>query len=149
MTIRTLGVADAEAMAAIHAASFDKPWSALDMSVHLGRDLCLGSGSPLASFVILRRSDVDAEILTVATRPGKRGKGRAGELISQAACRLAGDGLRTVFLEVAEDNDSARALYDRLGFEAIGRRPGYYRRANGRMAALTYALRLDGTPPAR
>jgi ribosomal-protein-alanine N-acetyltransferase len=30
------------------------------------------------------------------------------------------------FLEVRESNTGARQLYERLGFEAVGSRPGYY-----------------------
>ena len=36
-----------------------------------------------------------------------------------------------LFLEVAEDNAAARALYDRAGFRPIGRRKAYYARPDG------------------
>lgn len=143
MSVRPLTARDAEAMARIHAASFDKPWPALDMAVHVGRDLCLGTGEPLASFAIIRRSDVDAEVLTIATDPQRRGQGLANAVLKAAAEILAGEALHSLFLEVAEDNASARALYTRLGFQPIGRRPAYYARPQGRMAAITYALKLD------
>jgi ribosomal-protein-alanine N-acetyltransferase len=146
MTPRLLSAQDAEAMARIHAACFDKPWPALDMAVHVARDLCLGLGKPLSSFAILRRSDIDAEILTVSTDPKARGQGLAGQVLTAAEehCRAAG--LRNIFLEVAEDNVSARTLYKRLGFVPIGRRPGYYARSEGRVAAITYSrdLKSDG-----
>lgn len=144
MSVRPLTARDADAMAQLHAASFDTPWPALDMAVHVQRDLCLGAGDSLSSFAIIRRSDVDAEVLTVATSPDRRGQGLARQVLEAAAESLARDGLRSLFLEVAEDNLSARALYTRLGFQPIGRRPGYYARAGGRMAAVTYALELGG-----
>lgn len=142
MSVRVLTVQDAEAMATIHSACFDKPWPALDMAVHVARDLCLGVGDPLASFTILRRSDIDAEILTVATDPASRGLGLAGQVLQAAEHQYRVDGLRHIFLEVAEDNASARTLYDRLGFVPMGRRPGYYARAKGRVAAITYSRDL-------
>ena len=40
--------------------------------------------------------------------------------------RLAGLGVRAVFLEVGEDNVPARRLYRRAGFREVGRREGYY-----------------------
>ncbi|MGB3455580.1 MAG: GNAT family N-acetyltransferase [Litorimonas sp.] len=152
MTVRRLRATDADAMARIHAGSFDKPWPALDMAVHLSRDLCLGCGDPLSSFAVLRRSDVDAEVLTVATAPGERGRGQAGQVLEAAIRTLSESGLRDLFLEVAEDNAPARALYARLGFQPIGRRPGYYARPGGRMAAVTYSrglapVVLDDSPP--
>jgi ribosomal-protein-alanine N-acetyltransferase len=56
-------------------------------------------------------------------------------------------GARRGFLEVAEDNDAALALYTAAGFAAIGRRPAYYRGRSGARAALT--LRIALAPPAR
>jgi ribosomal-protein-alanine N-acetyltransferase len=40
--------------------------------------------------------------------------------------RLAGRGVKTVFLEVDENNEPAIRLYRRLGFYEVGRRTGYY-----------------------
>jgi len=56
--------------------------------------------------------------------------------------RLAGLGVRAVFLEVAEDNGSARALYRRAGFRDVGRREGYYPAGKGAAALI---LRRDLT----
>ena len=39
--------------------------------------------------------------------------------------RVSRHGLRELYLEVAEDNASARGLYRALGFAQVGRRPGY------------------------
>ncbi len=138
MTVRRIGASDAAAMASLHAQCFDRPWSALDMAVHAGRDLCLGIKEPLASFAILRLSDVDAEVLTIATGPAQRGNGLAGLVLVKAEESCRTKGLRDIFLEVAEDNAPARALYKRLGYEPIGRRPAYYKRSRGRIAAITY-----------
>lgn len=143
MTLRILSAQDAEVMATLHAACFDKPWPALDMAVHVTRDLCLGIGEPLSSFAILRHSDIDAEILTVATDPAVRGQGLAAEVLRAAEDHYRVAGLRHIFLEVAEDNVSARSLYERLGFAPMGRRPGYYARPTGRVAAITYSRNLE------
>lgn len=142
--VRTLSARDADAMARLHATSFDKGWSALDMAVHIARDLCLGTGEPLSSFAILRRSDIDAEILTIATDPDCRRQGLARVLLEAAREQLKTNSFRHIFLEVAEDNVAARALYERLGYQPIGRRPAYYARPEGRVAAVTYALDLSG-----
>ena len=52
--------------------------------------------------------------------------------------RLAGLGVRSVFLEVDEHNAPACRLYRRAGFREVGRRQGYY---HGGAAALV--LRRD------
>ena len=38
-------------------------------------------------------------------------------------------GLIAIHLEVAEDNPDALYLYEKGGFQKVGRRPGYYRRS--------------------
>jgi len=45
-----------------------------------------------------------------------------------ASARAAAVGVSRLLLEVAEDNDAARALYAAAGFTGIARRPAYYRR---------------------
>ena len=57
----------------------------------------------------------------------RRGKGLARRLLDLHLRRLAGLGARTVFLEVDEDNEPARRLYQRAGFREVGRRDAYYR----------------------
>lgn len=48
-----------------------------------------------------------------------------------------------IFLEVRPSNTPAVCLYQRLGFETVGSRPGYYPAAYGREDALIMALSLD------
>jgi ribosomal-protein-alanine N-acetyltransferase len=53
-------------------------------------------------------------------------------------------GAETLFLEVAADNAPAIALYERLDFERIGLRPGYYAHGDhGPVDALVYRLGLN------
>jgi len=131
-------------MAAIHAQSFDRPWDALDMSTHTVRDLCFGLDAEdrLAAFIILSQAADQAEILTLATAKDARRQGLGRKLIDGVAAQLRELGKAELFLEVAEDNAPAISLYRGAGFEPIGRRPRYYRRATGRIAALTFAKKL-------
>ena len=50
----------------------------------------------------------------------------ATRLLLFALAELAGEGVEEISLEVAVDNAPARALYERLDFREVGRRPGYY-----------------------
>ena len=62
--------------------------------------------------------------------------------------RAAALGAERMFLEVAEGNAAARALYARTGFAGAGRRRGYYARADGsREDALILALNFAATLP--
>jgi len=129
-------------MADIHAASFERSWDALEMSAHCRKDICLGVGDPLSAFLICSHMGDQSEILTIATCPTDRQKGLARDLLDHTIDTLRGLNVAELFLEVAEDNDAAKALYRKAGFSPIGRRPGYYRRAAGRVAALTFSKKL-------
>ncbi|MGC4648503.1 GNAT family N-acetyltransferase, partial [Escherichia coli] len=60
-----------------------------------------------------------------------RGRGLSRDLLRTHLGHLAGHGLKTVFLEVEENNRPARALYGRAGFRVVGRRERYYKDASG------------------
>jgi ribosomal-protein-alanine N-acetyltransferase len=142
--MRQLTAKDARDMAAIHAESFETSWSALDMTTHVRRDMCLGveQDAKLAAFIILSSAAGQAEILTIATAKENRRMGLGRELLSQALDHLQDQEITEIFLEVAEDNHAALALYKKSGFQPIGRRPGYYRRAEGRVSAITFSKKL-------
>ena len=54
--------------------------------------------------------------------------------------------IEALFLEVAEDNEAARSLYQKFSFATVGRRPNYYRRRYGpSVAALTLRRTLTST----
>jgi ribosomal-protein-alanine N-acetyltransferase len=72
----------------------------------------------------------EAELLNLAVDPAQRRKGVAASLLLALTEQTSGD----VFLEVAENNLPAIALYDSLGWEQIGLRPGYYQ--NGTVHAV-------------
>jgi [ribosomal protein S18]-alanine N-acetyltransferase len=124
------GPRDAAAIAALHAASFQRGWGEdeihgllIDRAVITHRATI---GRTLVGFILSRLVEDEAEILSVAIAPGWRGRGFARPLLDLHLRRLAGLGARTVFLEVDERNAPARRLYRRAGFADVGRRQGYY-----------------------
>ena len=129
----------APALAALHAACFPRPWPESDFREHVARDLVLVDGPDPQALLVVREGGGQAEVLTVCVHPGCRGRGLARALIGDALPRL---GSPVLFLEVAEDNAPAIALYRSLGFAEFGRRPGYYRREGSRADALLMERRL-------
>jgi [ribosomal protein S18]-alanine N-acetyltransferase len=124
------GARDAAAIAALHAASFQRGWSEdeverllLDRSVVAHRAM---TGRVLAGFILSRIVADEAEILSVAVGDARQGRGVARQLLDLHLRRLAGLGVASVFLEVGADNAPARRLYARAGFHEVGRRTGYY-----------------------
>ncbi len=141
--IRRLGPKDAGVMAGLHARAIKPFWAEAEMKSHLLTDICHGFGDPLTGFIIARAMYDQAEILTIVTDPDHRKTGIARKLLTESLSVLAGNKVEIVFLEVAEDNHPAQLLYKSSGFEQFGRRPAYYKRENGRVAALTFRKRLD------
>ncbi len=137
---------DAAAIAALHAASFRRGWSEdeverllTDRAVLAHRAVHSGA---LVGFVLSRLAAGEAEILSIAVAPARRGKGIARAMLDLHMRRLAGLGIRSLFLEVDEDNAPACRLYRRAGFRSVGRRPGYYQQGRD-TAGTALILRRD------
>jgi ribosomal-protein-alanine N-acetyltransferase len=118
-------VDDVEALAGCHALSFAQAWSAASL-----RDLFAGPGvfafTLPPGFVLARAAGGEAEILTLAVAPPARRQGLGRALVRAAAARAAALGAKTLFLEVATDNQAGIGLYQGLGFAVAGRRKAYY-----------------------
>jgi ribosomal-protein-alanine N-acetyltransferase len=134
---------DAAALAQLHALSFPVGWSEAEMErllsdpsviVHVAREK--GGRGAAAGFLMSRCAADEAEILSVAVEPAARGRGLAGELLRHHLARLAARGIRSLFLEVGEDNEAALRLYTKAGFREVGKRAGYYPRTEGAVSAL-------------
>jgi [ribosomal protein S18]-alanine N-acetyltransferase len=138
---------DAARLAEIHAAAFDVAWDAEALRSLIDRPGALLEAEA-EGFVLMQIAGDEAEVITLAVRPSARRRGHARGLMARASARAAGGGATRLFLEVAEDNVAARALYADLGFTEAGRRPRYYARPDGSRAdALLLALNLTGALP--
>ena len=67
-----------------------------------------------------------ADVMTIAVAPAHRGRGVGRVLLTELLRRAADRAADAVLLEVRADNDAARQLYDRAGFEVISVRRRYY-----------------------
>lgn len=135
--LRSIGADQAASCAAIHAPAFAHPWSAAEFERLLTAPEVVADGvfdsrgARLHGFVLSRRAADEAEILTIAMAESQRRAGLGGKLLAFHLAQLAARGVKALFLEVDEANAAARALYARFGFAEVGRRPAYYRTAEG------------------
>ncbi len=146
--LRPLGPLDLAVAAALHSGCFDNAWNEAAMAEVLAMPGSFGALAHIkdqpVGLVIALAVGTEAEILALGVLPKFRRRGIAARLLASVADQLSGAGCRRLLLEVAEDNEAARALYGKLGFAEIGRRPSYYRRGAGAMAgAIVLARALD------
>jgi ribosomal-protein-alanine N-acetyltransferase len=131
MRVRFAAPEDAEALAAVHAQAFDASWTAPDIArlmQIMGGFALIAEDDGIIGFVLTRAIGGEAEILTLAVAPWARRKGVGAALVDAAAGQAAVLGAGALFLEVAADNEAARAVYRRTGFEEAGLRRAYYAR---------------------
>ena len=126
---------DAARLAQLHGASFHRGWGESEFESMLAERNTLvhrlRSGRKIIGFAVSRLGADEAEILSIAIDGGYRGRGLSRDLLLTHLGHLAGRGVRTIFLEVEEHNQPARRLYERAGFEVVGRRERYYRQPGG------------------
>jgi ribosomal-protein-alanine N-acetyltransferase len=133
--VEPAGPRDAPRLAELHGASFHRGWGEGEFEGMLSERNTLVHRLRLRArtigFAVSRIAADEAEILSIAVAEGYRGRGLSRQLLLTHLGHLAGRGVRTVFLEVEENNQPARRLYDRAGFAVAGRRERYYREAGG------------------
>jgi ribosomal-protein-alanine N-acetyltransferase len=138
--IEAASAEDSGLLARLHAAAFDKPWGAAEIAKLLENP---------AVFAIISREDKahhgfvmawtaagDSELLTVAVVPEARRKGVGASLVTAASVAALVRGAASMHLEVSEENEGARALYRKLGYEEAGRRHAYYAGEGGAVDAI-------------
>lgn len=131
-------------LAGLHAACFTtpRPWSAAEIDDLLAQRFVFLVQAP-SGFLLGRVIADEAELLTVAVAPGARRQGTGRHLLEEFAQTARTRGAGTAFLEVAEDNRAALALYAAAGWRESGRRRGYYLQPDGqRRDALVLTLTL-------
>lgn len=123
-------------IAGLHAGLFDPAWDAASVSKmmeHPGSTTLIArTGFPKASvgFVMAQVAADEAEILSLGVEASWQRHGLGKRLVESISRALATAGARRLFLEVAEDNAAAIALYGKCGFAETGRRKAYYPRSN-------------------
>ncbi|MGY4510890.1 ribosomal protein S18-alanine N-acetyltransferase [Bradyrhizobium sp. USDA 3650] len=126
---------DVARLAQLHGDSFARGWgegefeSMLSERNTLVHRLRLGRNT--VGFAVSRIGADEAEILSIAVDHAYRGRGLSRTLLMTHLGHLAGRGVRTIFLEVEENNQPARRLYERTGFMVVGRRERYYKQPSG------------------
>lgn len=135
-------------MARLHGLAFvmPRPWSEAEISDLLASPMCFVLDE-LHGFVMGRVVAGEAELLTIGVDPDMQGQGVGTRLMARFLDELDRRGAEAVFLEVAETNVAARALYARAGFIVTGRRRAYYHTPDGAVVDAVVMGRKVGQKP--
>lgn len=128
-------------LAALHARAMEVPgaWSEKDFEGLLaapGVFLVTPSHGVTTGFALGRVTLDEAELLTLAIDPEARRQGLGRDCLASFELEAAARGALSAYLEVAETNAAARALYRAAGWRETGVRRGYYRASGGRVDAI-------------
>jgi len=133
--VEAASLRDARRLAQLHGESFHRGWGEGEFESMLTERNTLVHrlkvGRKVVGFAVSRMAADEAEILSIAVVASHRGRGLSRNLLLTHLGHLAGHGVRTIFLEVEENNQPARRLYERAGFSVAGRRERYYRQPGG------------------
>src|SRR5262245_5926823 len=149
--IRPMVEPDLTEVASIEAGSYAFPWSE-----NIFRD-CLRVGytcraldlaGQIIGYGVMSLGAGEAHILNVCVRDEFRTVGFGRRLLEHLLERAASAGVGEAFLEVRPSNLAAIRLYQKLGFEQIGIRRGYYQAPDGREDAIVLKLDLRRAPAA-
>lgn len=83
--------------------------------------------SNLRGFIIARCGVDEWEIENVVVTRAQQRRGVGSALVDRLLHEARKSGITSVLLEVRPSNAAARRLYEKMGFNEVGRRPGYYR----------------------
>lgn len=118
-------------VAALEKLCFSDPWSENSVASELKNPLSLWlvalDGDAVAGYVGSQSVMGESDMMNIAVDPNYRRQGVAAALIEELVLQLKQNGNHCLTLEVRASNEPAVKLYEKLGFDQIGRRPNYYR----------------------
>lgn len=116
-----------EALAALHARCFEtpRPWNADEFTSMLASNGVFLQTTD-AGFALGREVAGEVELLTLAVDPACQRQGSGRILLGAFEATAKNRGAKDAFLEVAQNNTAAYALYHAAGYTESGRRPAYY-----------------------
>ena len=132
-----------DALAAIERACFAEPWSADALREELGRGIFLTAEADGAAVGYVGCQTVldEGYISNVAVSPDCRRQGIGAALSAELTRRAGRLELAFLTLEARASNAPAIRLYEKMGFQQVGRRKRYYQRPQEDAVLMTLFLR--------
>ena len=148
MTITDVGPRQLDAIEAIENACFSLPWTREQLENQMRADNCVflaaldENGETVMGYIGLMTVLDEGYISNVAVSSRYRRRGVASALITALVERTK-DSLAFLTLEVRESNRAAIGLYQKHGFEIVGKRKNYYDRPKEAALLMTLFLKKE------
>ncbi len=117
------------AVAEMERQCFSDPWSEKSVASELDNPLSLWliaeADGVVAGYVGSQTVLDSADMMNLAVSQDFRRQGIGEQLVNSLTEALAEKGVKTLLLEVRISNEPAKQLYQKLGFEIVGKRPRY------------------------
>ena len=130
MIIRKMNIRDVPAIAELEKICFSDPWSENSIAGELNNPLSywlVAEEDGVIAGYIGSQSVLDsADMMNIAVAPQYRRKHVGQMLVESLIEYLQTKKVIALLLEVRVSNAPAIALYEKIGFEQVGCRPGYY-----------------------
>jgi ribosomal-protein-alanine N-acetyltransferase len=144
VSFRRMTHADLDAVLAIEWAAFSHPWTRRIFEDSLTAYECwvMFEGDRQVGHGVINVIVEEAHLLNITVHPDHQGRGLGLRLLTHLMQRSRERQALECFLEVRASNQAAYRLYERYGFNEIGRRRDYYPADGGREDALVMACSL-------
>lgn len=130
MIIREMNASDVTAIAELEKCCFSDPWSensiASELNNPLSYWLVAEVDGEVAGYVGSQSVLDAADMMNLAVSPKYRMQGIGQALVRNLVQHLQQNNVIALLLEVRVSNAPAIALYEKMGFVQVGRRPNYY-----------------------
>lgn len=118
------------AVAEMERQCFSNPWSEKSVASELDNPLSLWliaeADGVVVGYVGSQTVLDSSDMMNLAVSQDFRRQGIGEQLVNSLTEALAEKGVKTLLLEVRISNEPAKQLYQKLGFEIVGKRPRYY-----------------------
>jgi ribosomal-protein-alanine N-acetyltransferase len=143
--LRPMTASDLDAIMAIERVNFPFPWTEGNFKDSMNSGymcLVMEQGKELIGYAVLMMVLDEAHLLNISVAKSYQGQGWGRYLLVQMMEIGREKGGLNMFLEVRPSNRSALGLYESMGFNEMGIRPGYYPAHNGREDAVLMGMAL-------
>ena len=145
LSFREMQTSDLDAVMQIETVNFPFPWTAGNFkdSITSGHDcVLLQLDDSIIGYAILMMVLDEAHLLNISVASSHKGQGLGRHLLDHMMQIGREKGGLNMFLEVRPSNIAAITLYESIGFNEMGVRPGYYPAHNGRENAVLMGVAL-------